>query len=49
MKKTDPRAMGTSAESGVIVANEGNGHVTPKDGTVSPDLSVILGALQTMR
>jgi len=49
MKKTEPRAMGTSAESGVIVANEGNGHATPKDGTVSPDLSVILGALQTMR
>jgi HAMP domain-containing protein/CheY-like chemotaxis protein/signal transduction histidine kinase len=49
MKKTEPRAMGASAELGVIVANEGNGHATPKGGTVSPDLSVILGALQTMR
>src|SRR5579864_2355321 len=49
MKKTEPRAMGNSAESGAIGANEGNGHATPKSGTVSPDLSIILGALQTMR
>ena len=50
MKKTVRDVGNISAEAGANPALEpGNGHTTANGGSVSADLSVILGALQTMR
>ncbi len=50
MKKTIREVGNASVEGGAgTVLEAGNGHSPANDGSVSADLSVILGALQTMR
>ncbi len=49
MSARDASPEGLMAASAGSAVGEGSKHVAPNGGSVSPDLSVILGALQTMR